>query len=49
MTQIQAALHGKKAKVQEEPDDLKDWGKSKSFNDSISREEQLQRNMHVDG
>ena len=38
----------KKATVQEKPDDLKDWGNSKSFNDSLSREEQLQRNMCVD-
>ena len=38
-----------KSKVQEEPDDLEDWGKSKSFNDALSEEEQLQRNMHAEG
>ena len=35
----------KKAKVQEEPD--KEWGECKSFNDTLSREEQLARYMFV--
>lgn len=37
----------KKAKVQEEEDDLSEWGNCKSFNDTITREQQLERNMHV--
>lgn len=38
-----------KAKVQEEPDDLEEWGNSTSFNDSLNREEQLNRNMYTEG
>jgi len=37
------------AKVQVEPDQLDEFAKGKSFNDKLTREEILNRNMYVEG